>query len=254
MLIVCSDADRVAKRCADMVQDRIADKQDLVLGLAAGRTMGSCYQELVRRHHELAAFSMRNVTTFNTDEFVGLRPNDSRSARYFMNTNLYLLTDLALENTHVPRGDAVDPDQECRGYECFIRARGGLDLVVLGLGHNGHIAFNEPGSSPRSRTRVVEFTESTIAALSDGYRFPGIAETPSAALSMGIATIMEAREILLVATGIGKTDAVHRMFDHRPGPSLPASQLLEHDNFTVLVDRDAASALRNEDVPVVEEG
>ena len=116
---------------------------------------------------------------------------------------------------------------------------------MLGLGHNGHIGFNEPGSPITSRTRVVDFTESTMAALSDGNRFNSLADTPQGAITMGMATIREAKEVLLIATGIGKADAVHRMIDSRKTAQVPASQLLDHPNLTVLVDRDAAIDLKH---------
>jgi len=249
-LIVCPDSNKAAVCLADHLQQALIEKPDLCLGLAAGSTSGLAYCELVRRYHTNKNLTFRYATSFNTDEFLEISPDDPRSVRYFMNTSLFKLVDFPLEHTHVPRGDVPDPDQECRAYDALIKARGGLDLVVLGLGHNGHIGFNEPGSTARSRTRVVGFTESTMAALSDGRRFHNLDETPSAALTMGLSTILQSRHILLIATGIGKRLAVHKMFDCKPGSNLPASHLLNHPRLTVIVDRDAAAALKSPSMEV----
>lgn len=250
-LVVCADAERAAIEVADLIEAAVRNDPRLRLGLATGRTATRAYAELVRRYHASGDLTFRHVTTFNTDEFVGIAPEDPRSTRFTMNTRLFNSIDIRLEHTHVPRGDAEDVELECRAYESLIRARGGLDLVVLGLGHNGHIGFNEPGSSPRSRTRVVEFTESTVAALSDGQRCRNLSETPTRAVTIGLATILEARRLVLVATGIAKAQAVHRAVDCRPGPSVPASQLLAHPGLTIVVDREAASAI---DRPSLEVG
>ena len=249
-LTICPDAETAAIHVADIIEAEVRANPRMVLGLSTGRTPARAYAELVRRHHCDNDLSFRFVTTFNGDEFLGVGPEDMRSARYFMNTNLFRLTDIALENTHVPRGDARDIEAECKGYEAFIKARGGLDLAVLGLGYNGHVCFNEPGSSVRSRTRAVSFTPSTMAALSDGTRFKSLDETPSGSITLGIGTLLEARKLLLIACGIGKADAVHKLYDSPPGPAVPASQLLHHENFHVVVDAAAASALQNSEVEI----
>lgn len=243
-LVICRNAHGAAMQLADLIEDRVRSEPKLNLGLATGRTSAGAYEALVRRHNACTDFTFRHVSTFNTDEFVGLKPWDSRSTRFFMNYRLFKHVDIPLENTMVPRGDAVDVESEAKAYELLIKARGGLDIAVLGLGHNGHVGFNEPGSSAKSRTREVEFTESTLAALSDGNRFQSLNETPRKALTMGLATFYEARHVLLIATGIGKANAVHRVFDGKPGPSVPASLLMDHPNLTVIVDQDAASTLR----------
>lgn len=244
-LVVCPDAECAAMRMADIIAAAVRQKPDLTLGLATGRTAGMAFAELVKRHHTTDDLSFRRVRTFNTDEFVGISPDAPQSARYFMNANLFCQADFKRENTYVPYGTAVDLDQECKAYEALLLARGGMDLVVLGLGHNGHVSFNEPGSSAKSRTRVVDFTESTIAGLSNGYRFSSVADTPTQAISMGMGTILAARQIVLIATGIAKAQAVHRMFDIRPGPSVPASLLTQHPGLTVIVDPAAASQLKS---------
>ncbi|MDA3963229.1 MAG: glucosamine-6-phosphate deaminase [Planctomycetota bacterium] len=249
-LVICPDADNAAMRLTEWIEQAVLAKPRLVLGLACGRTLGTAYSELVKRYHASSDLTFRHATCFNTDEFLGVHPDDPRSARYFMNTTFFKLCDFRLENTHVPRGDAVDITAECKAYDHYIAASGGLDLVVLGLGHNGHVGFNEPGSTLRSKTRPVEFTASTMAALSDGSRFRDLSETPDGAITMGLSSLMEAKHVVLIATGIAKAQAVYRMFERKPGPSVPASQLLQHPNLSVVVDRDAASSLQDPDVEV----
>jgi glucosamine-6-phosphate deaminase len=243
VLVICRNAEAAAMRLADTIEKAVLEQPALSLGLATGRTSIAAYEELVRRHHEHTDLAFRHVTTFNTDELVGLPPTHPGSARYLMNYRLFRHIDIQLEHTYIPRGDAADLDAECKAYEAMLKARGGLDLVVLGLGHNGHVGFNEPGSSMRSRTRVVDFTPSTLAALSDGSRFRNLQETPKGAISMGMGTILSAKHVLLIATGIGKGKAVATMFNGKPRPSVPASQLLNHPQLTMIVDQDAASLL-----------
>ncbi len=222
---------------------RSTRSRNLSLGLSAGRTSLVAYDELVCRWHRPAGFSLRQVTTFNTDEYVGLAPQDRRSTRFIMNRQLFRQIDIPAEQTFIPRGDAKDLEAECRAYDMLIEARGGLDLVVLGLGHNGHIGLNEPGSSAKSRTRLVDLTPSTLAAISGGERFRNLEDTPSKAISMGMATILESRRVLLVVTGMGKADALHRMVEGRVGPGNPSSLLISHRDITVVADRDAATRL-----------
>lgn len=242
-LIVTDDRESAASRIADLLAEAIAARPRLVLGLSAGATSLLAYRELVQRYHANSGFTFAYLTTFNTDEYVGLKPEDHRSTRFLMNYHLFRQVDMPRENTFVPRGDAPDLDLECKAYDTLIAARGGLDLVVLGLGHNGHVGLNEPGSSPKSRTRLVELTPSTIAAISGGERFRSLDETPSQAISMGMAAILAARRVMVVATGLGKAEAVLRMVSGRVGPGVPASLLSGHPDLTVVVDADAGSKL-----------
>lgn len=247
-LIVCPDRDEAAERLASMLAEALAAKPALRLGLSAGATSLLAYSHLVRRYHKQGGFSFRKACTFNTDEYVGLPPEDHRSTRYLMNSNLFYQIDIPREQTFVPRGDTIDLDAECHAFDLLIEARGGLDLVVLGLGHNGHIGLNEPGSSPKSRTRVVELTPSTVAAISGGERFVSLDETPSQAISMGMSQILEARRALLIATGIGKAEPIARMVTGRVGPGMPASLLTAHRDLTLICDPAAVSQLPPETV------
>lgn len=244
MKLILSESREVAgERLAETLAEAIAGNPRIRLGMSAGRTSIHAYGALVRLFHERGGFSFRHVTAFGTDEYVGLSPSDHRSTRYLMNFHLFKQVDLPGEQTFVPRADVKDPDAECKALDLLIEARGGLDLVVLGLGHNGHVGLNEPGSSPKSRMRVVTLTASTLAAMSDGSRFKNLEEMPPTAITMGMATILEARQVLLIASGLGKADALHKMVEGRSGPSVPASLLLTHPKLTIFADRDAASRL-----------
>jgi glucosamine-6-phosphate deaminase len=242
-LIICEDRTQAAERLAGMLVDHIVANPRLKLGLSAGTTSQIAYAGMVRRWHEHGNFSFRYVTTFNTDEYATLSPADHRSTRYLMNCNLFCQVDIPREQTFIPRGDAANLDAECKAYDLLLDARDGLDVVVLGLGHNGHVGLNEPGSSPKARTRLVDLTPSTIAAISGGERFRRVEEVPLKAIAMGLADITDAGHIYLIASGLGKAEAVQRMVAGRPGPNNPSSLLINHPKLTVVVDRDAASTL-----------
>ncbi len=251
-IIVCENREASGDLIAGMLAAAITKNPRLNLGLSAGRTSLVAYDELVSRYHERGGFSFAHVSTFNTDEYVGLRPEDRRSTRAIMNRHLFRQVDIPREETYVPRGDALDVEAECKAYDLLIEARGGIDLVLLGLGHNGHVGLNEPGSSPKSRTRLVDLTPSTLAAISGGERFRNLETTPSRAISMGVATILESRSVLLAVTGLGKAESLRRMVEGKVGPGLPASLLTGHKHLTIVVDRDAASKLDPEHLEMAE--
>ena len=242
-LIVTDDREAAGKLLAEKLAESITDNPRLVLGLSAGSTSLLAYRELVHHWHEQGGFSFNNVETFSCDEYVGVRPEDHRSTRFMLNYHLFRQVDIPRENTHVPRGDARDLELECKAYDLLIEARGGLDLVVLGLGHNGHLGLNEPGSSIKSRTRLVDLTPSTIAAISGGERFKNLQDTPSQAIAMGLGPILDAKRVLLIACGLGKAEAVRRMVEGRVGPGMPASLLTTHPNLTMITDSDASGQL-----------
>ncbi|MEK7414021.1 MAG: glucosamine-6-phosphate deaminase [Planctomycetota bacterium] len=242
-LIACQDREATAEHFAEMLAQALAGKPSLRLGLSAGSTSLLAYSHLVRRFHKYGGFNFRKACIFSTDEYVGLAPEDHRSTRYLLNSHLFYQVDIPREQTFVPRGDTINIEAECKAFDLLIEARGNLDLVVLGLGHNGHVGLNEPGSSPKSRTRIVDLTPSTVAAISGGERFRSVDETPSRAISMGMSQILDARRVLLITSGIGKADAIHRMFEGRVGPGMPASLLTGHRDVTVVADQAALSKL-----------
>lgn len=229
--------DALSHRAARIVIDLLREKPDAVLGLPTGGTPVGFYDALVE-----SGVSLARARTFNLDEYMGLPRTHPESYYAFMKRMLYDRTDLRPENCHIPDGNAPDPEAECRRYEEAIRAAGGIDILLLGVGHNGHIGFNEPGSPWDGRTRVVELAERTREA--NARFFSSIDEVPRRAITMGIGTILEARRILLLASGTGKAPIVKRLVEDEPTPEVPASALHFHPDATVLLDGEAASMLR----------
>lgn len=241
-VVVCADPGEMNKQAAQIFAQRIKARPDIVLGLATGGTPEGTYAELVRLHKE-EGLDFTSVRTFNLDEYVGLDPTHDQSYRYFMDTNLFNHVNIKKENTQVPDGLADDLEKHCQEYEEAIKAAGGIDLQLLGIGVNGHIAFNEPGAARDSRTRVVELDEGTLEA--NSRFFKSIDEVPTRALSMGIATILEAKEIVLLASGENKADALARTLEGPLTEEVPASLLREHPNLTFIVDKAAASKFKD---------
>lgn len=226
-----------AQAAATRINACITTRPTLTLGLATGATMLPVYDALTAG----GGPDMRDVTTFNLDEYTGLAPNHPASYHHYMREALFARLAHPPRASHLPRGDAVDPAEEARRYEALIAQAGGIDLQLLGIGRNGHIGFNEPGSARESRTRVVALAASTLAANAG---FFAIGETPPArAISMGIATILEARSCLMLATGAAKAPAVAQMLSGAQSSACPATYLTSHPNVTVLLDQDAASLL-----------
>lgn len=224
---------------AEEIARVVRAKPNAVLGLATGSTPIPVYQELARMHRD-EGLDFSRVTTFNLDEYFGLPPTHDQSYRYFMEEELFKHVNIKSENVHFLSGTAPDADAECERYEAELRKYGPVDIWLLGIGNNGHIAFNEPGSSADSRTRKVVLTESTIAA--NARFFDNNMElVPKLALSSGIATIMEAKEVVLLATGPKKADAVHKSLKGPATEDVPASLLQKHAHTTFFVDLEAGS-------------
>ena len=231
-----------ARSLAAEVAAAITINPHLVLGLPAGRTPVLFYQELVKRWIA-DDLDCSRVTTFNLDEFLGIDGGDPRSYRVFMQRHLTDHVNLSPRRTHFLRGRVPDVDAECRRYERSIRRAGGIDLQILGLGSNGHIGFNEPGASLIARTHRARLTPSTRRA--NAALFGGrAAAVPREGLSMGMATILHARRIVLLATGTGKAQCVARVVGGRLTPHVPASLLQLHRHAEVWLDRVAAVRLR----------
>ena len=229
-VFVYKQYEEVSKTAAQEVADVLNAKPNAVLGMATGSTPLGVYRELVKMHQR-GELDFSHVTTFNLDEYVGVAPEHPASYRSYMKQHLFDHVDVDPSNTHVPHGTAPDLDAECAHYEAEIREAGGIEITFLGLGRNGHIGFNEPGSPIEGRTRVVELTESTRHANADF--FPD-GEVPSQAITMGIGTILESRRIVLLVDGHGKQEAVARLRSGVIDPSFPASALWKHGNVTVL--------------------
>ncbi|SFS81010.1 glucosamine-6-phosphate deaminase [Marininema halotolerans] len=210
--------------------------QKVTLGLATGATPRGMYQMLVASHQEKGV-SFRNVQTVNLDEYVGLERHHPSSYHTYMAMHFFRWIDIDRSHTHLPNGKAEDLTLECFRYEDLIHHMGGVDLQVLGLGRNGHIGFNEPGTSFHARTHVVELARSTRRA--NARYFAREDEVPSRAITMGIATILESREIVLLASGSGKSEAITRLLEGKIQHQFPATALLEHPKVTMIVDREA---------------
>ncbi|MCH2176437.1 MAG: glucosamine-6-phosphate deaminase [Lentisphaeria bacterium] len=240
-VIITKDADEAAQRASYFFANLLKTKANAVLGLATGSTPLKTYETLIQKYKE-GEISFKEVTSFNLDEYVGLSPDHPQSYRSFMNENLFSKVDIDLTKTFVPPGDAKNPLEAGPAYEKMIIEAGGIDLQLLGIGANGHIGFNEPTSSMRSRTRIKTLTEKTVK---DNSRFFAPDEfQPSLAITMGIATILEARQVVLIATGEGKADAVAATIEGPLCAMCPASSLQLHENTKIIIDEAAASKLK----------
>ena len=243
-IVVCKTKEEASRKAADMIVSLVKRNPKCVLGLATGSTpvpMYSCLAEDVAA----GRVSFKDVRTWNLDEYFGLAPTHDQSYRYFMDKNLFDLIDIDKANTHVLNGLAADWRAECAAYERAIAEAGGIDLQVLGIGSDGHIAFNEPGSSLASRTRKVSLTPQTIA---DNSRFfASEAEVPRHALSMGVGTICEARTVLPLAFGANKADAVAAAVEGGMSQFCTASALQAHNDAWFFCDEAAASKLKLKD-------
>ena len=240
-VIVEPNPPAVARAGACFVADLIRRKPTCVLGLATGSTPLGLYAELIRMHRE-EGLDFSRVVSFNLDEYVGLAPTHPQSYRFFMQKNLFDQINIDVRNTHVPDGRAFHFDVFCEQYEKLIRDEGGIDLQVLGIGSDGHIAFNEPGSSLGSRTRLKTLTAETVR---DNARFFGSEEAvPRLAITMGVGTILEARKIILLANDKKKAAAVAAAIEGPVTSMNTASALQLHRDTMAILEREAASALK----------
>lgn len=224
---------------ADRFISAVKANPKMVLGLSTGSSPLDTYANLVRDRQQNGT-DYSKIHTFNLDEYVGLTGSHPQSYRYFMNAHLFQQLNIPMEQTHVPAG-VGDLEEECKRYEKEIQECGGIDLQLLGLGTNGHIGFNEPGTSFDSRTHVVNLLEETIDA--NARFFSGKEEVPTKAVTMGIQTIMEARQIALLAYGSKKAAPIRDAVNGPITESMPASLLQNHADVTLYLDEEAAALL-----------
>jgi glucosamine-6-phosphate deaminase len=243
-VIIQPNAESAAELAADFIARELSAKPEAVLGLATGRTMEVVYQLLVQRHRD-NRLDFSRCRTFNLDEYVGLAADNPNSYRYFMQDRLFRHVNIDVRRTHLPDGLAENLDQECRNYERLIAESGGIDLLLLGIGLNGHLGFNEPYSGFDSRTRVAALTE--VTKQQNAPLFSGPEHVPQRAITMGIATILEARRCLLLATGIEKAGIVARAIAGPTTTSVVASALQWHPACIMVLDEAAASDLHELD-------
>lgn len=226
---------------AQLVTGLVLSKPDAVLGLATGSTPIGIYREIIRAY-DRKMVSFKRVRTFNLDEYVGLDANHPQSYRYYMNEHLFRHLDVAPENIHIPDGTAKDLAEECRRYDRLLEQLGPIDLQLLGIGHNGHIGFNEPDRELSGRTHVAELNESTRQA--NARFFQNMDEVPTHAVTMGVGDILKAKTVVLVAKGADKAEILHRALTGPITTDCPASLLQTHPRLIVLADAEAGRLLR----------
>src|SRR6267154_1677390 len=232
----------IARRIADIIEERRREGGRAVLGLATGSTPIGIYRELIKMHRD-EGLDFSDVVTFNLDEYYPMKPESIHSYHRFMRENLFNHINVRPENIHIPRGDVPrdDVDVECEAYEAAIKKAGGIDLQILGIGKTGHIGFNEPGSGSDSRTRRISLD--TVTRRDAAGDFFGEDNVPTEAITMGVATIREAKEIALVATGEHKAAIIRRAVEGEPDPDVAATYLQQHPNAVFYVDFAAAADL-----------
>lgn len=226
---------------AGIIAGLIQTNPRAVLGLATGSTPVGIYEELVKAHRK-GLFSFRLATSFNLDEYAGLPADHPESYHYYMEEHLFRHVDLPPEQRHIPNGMALDLEEECRRYNRLLEQAKQIDLQILGLGHNGHIGFNEPDDALNSGTHVVKLKESTRQA--NARFFPTLEDVPTHALTMGVGTILKAKTILLVVRGSEKAEIVHEALTGPIRTEIPASLLQTHPNLVVLLDAEAGRCFK----------
>lgn len=238
----------VAQQIANLIRAKQQKKEKCVLGLATGSTPKTLYAELVRMHRE-EKLSFKNVVTFNLDEYYPIDNKALQSYDRFMRINLFDHVDINPKNIHIPNGEIKKDDikAHCNDYERKIKEAGGIDLQILGIGNNGHIGFNEPGSGIYSKTRLITLDTSTRIA--NAYEFANISEVPRLAITMGIGTILQSKKIILMAWGSGKAPVIKMAAEDDDSEHVPASLLQNHDDVTFVVDEAAASELTRNKSP-----
>ncbi len=243
-IIIAPTYEGMSKISAELIAKEIKKKHDIVLGLATGDTPIGTYKELVKLHKE-EGLDFSKITTFNLDEYVGLAPLHKNSYNYFMQDNFFKYINVNQANVYVPQGNTEDPEEFSAWYEIQIKKAGGIDFQILGIGRDGHIGFNEPGSSFASRTRVKALVKMTIE---DNARFfKKEEEVPRFAITMGVGTILEAKKILLIANGEKKAEVVAQFIEGPVTSQITATALQLHTQATVVLDEAAASKLKRRD-------
>ena len=237
-IYVTEDYQTMSRKAANILSAQVILNPTSVLGLATGSTPVGMYKQLIAWYKK-DDLDFSQVKTVNLDEYVGLAPDHDQSYRYFMQSNFFDHINISPENTNLPNGQAADLAAECQRYNGVIRSLGGIDVQLLGMGHNGHIGFNEPGDAFELETHVVDLTQRTIEANARFFASPD--EVPRQALTMGIKTIMQARQILVVVSGEDKADAVKAALTGPVTPKVPASILQMHPNVVLVADRAAMS-------------
>ncbi|MGF0033499.1 glucosamine-6-phosphate deaminase [Bariatricus sp. SGI.154] len=230
------DYQDMSRKAANIISAQVIMKPNCTLGLATGSTPVGTYQQLIEWYKK-GDLDFSQVSSINLDEYKGLSPENDQSYRYFMNTNLFNHINIDKTRTFVPNGLEADSQKACNDYNHIITASGGIDLQLLGLGHNGHIGFNEPGEAFERETHCVDLTESTIEA--NKRFFESEEDVPRQAYTMGIKNIMQARKILVVVSGADKAEILEKVLKGPITPAVPASILQLHNDVTIVADEAA---------------
>lgn len=230
----------LSERVGEMVIEKVNTLEKPVLGLATGSTPEGLYEYIINQY-KAEKVSFEHVVTFNLDEYVGLEKEDINSYNYYMNEKLFKHIGIPAHQTYLPNGNALDLNEEAINYEKRIKQAGNIDLQILGLGLNGHIGFNEPGTPFTSRTHIVQLDESTRQA--NARFFISLDEVPTQAITMGIETIMESEQIVLLVSGEGKAGALKRVVNGEVSEEFPASILQRHNNVIIIADEAACKLL-----------
>lgn len=248
-VIITVNYEEMSKKAAEIVKKQIKEKPNTVLGLATGSTPLGMYKHLIEMYKR-GEIDFSNVITFNLDEYIGLSPDHPQSYHYFMFHNFFNHINIKKENVHIPNGIAEDLEEECRKYEEEIEKAGGIDLQILGIGINGHIGFNEPDESIETKTHVVTLTEKTINA--NKRFFKSAEEVPRKAITMGLGSIMKAKKIVLLASGKNKAEAIKETIKGQLTTKVPATVLALHPDVIIIIDKEAASLIPDEDLKEIE--
>ena len=234
--IVCNNYEEISEKAAEIIAELVKSKPNCILGLATGSTPVGTYKELISKNKN-GEISFKNTVSYNLDEYYPISPENNQSYRYFMNENLFNHIDIPMENTHLLNGEAKDPDAECKAYDEAIKNAGGIDIQILGIGRNGHIAFNEPDEALIAPTHKTGLTADTIDANSRFFESTDL--VPKFALTMGMASIFAARKIILLANGASKAQAISELRSDKITTSNPSTLLKLHPDVTIICDKEA---------------
>ncbi|HOT32234.1 MAG TPA: glucosamine-6-phosphate deaminase [Petrotogaceae bacterium] len=236
-ILVCKDYEELSRKSAEIVVSQVNQKKDSVLGLATGGTPVGMYQELVKSYRE-GKVDFGKVITFNLDEYYGVDPTNVNSYHYYMNTNFFDHVNIDRKNINIPNGMSKDIEKECREYDEKIQSLGGIDLQILGVGLNGHIGFNEPAKELMSTTHITDLTKETINA--NARFFEDISQVPTKAITVGMATILRSKKIVVLINGKNKSKIFEKIIGKKITTQIPATLLQLHPDVTIVVDEQAA--------------
>lgn len=240
-VIVCNDYNEMSEQAAKLVAAQIFLKPESVIGFATGSTPVGLYKKLIERY-EAGEIDFSKITAFNLDEYYPIAHDNDQSYKYFMQQNLFSKVNVNPEKLHIPDGETKNPAEECENYERAIAAAGGIDLQILGIGQNGHIGFNEPSENLDAKTHLTDLTESTISA--NSRFFEKKEDVPTKALTMGIATILKSRKIIMLASGRSKNKVIGEFLNDSINTNIPASMLKVHSDVVLICDREAYASMR----------